>query len=141
MSSNTIAQNTEGIKSPSLGYLVITPEGPFEGVRRACRELHLHKTTLLRRLESERYPGWYAITTDLPLQPDETCLTCTVIDNLMFREGLWVIAINHEHSDTHLDTGCISIKYSYQGVDYETTLESWLNETSPHKENIINGNT
>lgn len=114
------------------GKIYVTPHGTYEVLRKLEQDTNNYRKTLLRRFKSKRksLSGWYVISGDLPLQPDELCLHCDAVDDMLFREDCWLDRVEHDH-DTGIPGDAI-IKYLYKGVEHQETFSRWKAGYRPH---------
>lgn len=117
------------------GKLYVTPFKTYEVLKQLEEDTGLWRKTILRRFKSKRkyLAGWYVITGDLPLQPDELCLTCDAIDDLLFAEDCWLDRVVHGH-DTPI-TEESTIEYLFKGQPFKVTYGDWLRNVRPHLNN------
>lgn len=116
------------------GKIYVSPYGVHEVLKELEKVSGEYRKTILRRFQSKRkyLEGWYVITGDLEPQPDELCLHCDEIDDMLFKEDCWLERVNHNHSDPIKGTDIMT--YRYKGVEYTEMVSRWKAGYRPHKE-------
>ena len=119
---NNIEQGLlEYINKQPIERLYVTPYGLFNHIKDITELTGVHRRTLFRMFRDKRYHyrEWYIIREDTPLQPDELCKYCDMIDDLLFAENCWMVCTSHNHTET-FDSYTykdVTILYLYKGTE------------------------
>ena len=141
----------EGRQPPEDGFkrLYNTPIGPFPKLVDVAEMYGMFKSNVSRRYTSQTDPNtpWYIIENPSEDQCDQAidnvnemfmakyeaedhCGLCNAVDDMIFKEGCWLLKVIHEHGTTNIDN--VIISYTYRRKDYRVTYLGWIAGERPH---------
>lgn len=141
----------EGKPPPKIGYkrLFNTPSGIFPKLVDVATKYNMFKSNIHRRYinPSKNFKEWFVIHNPTKEQSQEAvdnvnamytakyeeednCPVCNEIDDLIFKEGCWLLKVAHNHEDP--DKNKAVIHYTFRKDDYRVPYPEWVKGSRPH---------
>jgi hypothetical protein len=128
-----------------------TPEGLYPSITPIAMRFGVSRGAIQRRLlnTDPTHKGWFVIhnptksqaeqaicnVEDLLLSkphPEDDCELCNLVDDMIFSERCWLLQVDHDHTETTVNTNNVVIHYAFQRKDYEVSYSGWVNGERPH---------
>jgi len=115
-----------------LPKLYVTPLGVFSVLNDLVRLTKIPRWILKRRCTTTKtaFKDWYILDDNTPIMEEDTCKGCSLVDNLLFKEGCWLDRVIHTHHEDLTDDDII--RYFHKGSEYTTTYSDWINGIRLH---------